>query len=119
MVISRANERPAWAKPGNWIEVPDSVPQCILCQRAYCPKAGETFKAPDIYFGKNLPREAPSAVAVAAASQPEGYGQQERVAGMWPAQQGVGSSVDHRKSRLARIAERTSNFVLVPASGSP
>jgi hypothetical protein len=100
VVLSRRAEKPAWAQGSTaWIEVPDGADHCILCLRAYCPKPGEGFLAPDVWT--KLPRTAASADAAIAAllsspsKGPEALDGRVRVAGMWPAQRGVGSA-EHR-----------------------
>jgi hypothetical protein len=91
VVISRLKDRPKWATK-NWIEVPETSSKCILCLRAYCPKPGEAFKAPDVWFGCRAITACSSCAGARAVLGPAvSCGNQERVMGMWAAQTGPGA----------------------------
>jgi len=107
VVLSTVATKPKW--PGaNWIEIPEDVSKGILCLRCYCPRNGEAFKAPDVWFGagKAVQGASSAAAAVAAANavfgSPEQLGNQLRVPGMHPAQIGPGA-LHHRLSAAVAL----------------
>ena len=102
IAISTAAKRPKWAGKGQWIEVPEGSKKCALCLRAYCPKPGEGFFAPAVWFGCTntaFSGAVNAAGAVAAAGAPEELGGKKRVMGMLPAM--VGDGALHKRLGLA------------------
>ena len=113
--ISTKAQRPKWAGPGHWVEVPEGAKRCILCLRAYCPKMGVGFRCPDVWFGTGagVASAVSAAGAVAAAGRCEALGDAERVLGMAPAMTGPGAL--HR--RLAHAALANAALLLAAAAG--
>jgi hypothetical protein len=118
VVLAMVAKKPKW--PGmNWIEIPDGTTKGILCLRCYCPRSGEAFKAPDVWFAASAAVQGAASAAacvVAAGSHlgsPERLGDSVRVPGMFPAQVGVGAP--HRRLALAVVL----NAALLAASALP